>query len=139
MLLTLDVGNTSMTVGLFRGSRLVAHGRMPTHHPSQMQFYPRTLKHFLKEKASGPEAVTGVILSSVVPRASATLKKILRSLIRGKVWVLGESVKAPILNRTRIPSQVGQDRLVNAAAAYTLYGGPAIIVDFGTAVTVALS
>ena len=135
MLLALDVGNTSITLGLFRESKLAAHGRMPTHGSPEELTYRRALVRFLKSKAREPERITDVILSSVVPRATGTLKKIFHGLIGRKVLVIGESVQAPIRNRTRIPSQVGQDRLVNAAAAYHLYGGPAIIVDFGTAVT----
>ena len=137
ILFALDVGNTSITMGLFRGSKLAAHGRMPTHgHGSrEAQLYCRTLTRFLKKKAPGSEPVMDVILSSVVPRATQVLKKVFRRLIGGNILVIGETVQAPVRNRTRIPSQVGQDRLVNAAAAYHLYGGPAIIVDFGTAVT----
>jgi type III pantothenate kinase len=79
-----------------------------------------------------------VIVSSVVPKATVSLKRALRSLGFPRPLVLGETIQAPVINRYRIPSQVGQDRLVNAAAAYFLYGGPAIVVDFGTAVTIDL-
>jgi type III pantothenate kinase len=74
----------------------------------------------------------------VVPKATAALKLALKGWLRPKPLILGENVKAPVTNKYRIPSQVGQDRLVNAAAAYFLYGGPAIVVDFGTAITVDL-
>jgi len=126
MLLAIDVGNTNIAAGLFRGARLVARGRVPTRGSLQALF--RSLK-------ARPRDVDGVILSSVVPRATASLKQALKRL-RLKPLILGENIQAPIKNRYRIPSQVGQDRLVNGVAAFHLYGGPAIVVDFGTAVTI---
>ena len=128
MLLAIDVGNTNLTAGLFRGARLVARGRILTHGSLQALF--RSLK-------VRPKELEGVILSSVVPRATDSLKRALKRL-RLKPWVLGENLRAPIKNRYRIPSQVGQDRLANAVAAFEIYGGPAIVVDFGTAVTLDL-
>jgi type III pantothenate kinase len=135
MLLTLDVGNTSIAVGLFQGKRLLAVGRIPTHGPSS--YRPSLLALFRRWKVSARD-FEGVILSSVVPKAIPSLKRALRGLVSSRPLILGENVKAPIVNRYRIPSQVGQDRLVNAVAAYELYGGPAIVVDFGTAVTIDL-
>ncbi len=128
MLLAIDVGNTNITAGLFRGARLVARGRVPT------QASVRALLSSMKVK---PSAVDGVILSSVVPRATVVLRRSLKQLGL-KPLILGENIRAPIRNRYRVPSQVGQDRLVNGVAAYFLYGGPAIVVDFGTAVTLDL-
>lgn len=128
MLLAIDVGNTDITAGLFRGARLVARGRVPTR---------GSLKTLFRSLKARPKELEGVIVSSVVPRATASLKKALKRL-RLKPWILGENLQAPIKNRTRIPSQVGQDRLANGVAAFHLYGGPAIVVDFGTAVTLDL-
>lgn len=128
MLLAIDVGNTNITAGLFRGARLVARGRVPTRGSLQALF--RSLK-------ARPRDVDGVILSSVVPRATVALKQALKRL-HLKPWILGENLRAPIKNRYRVPSQVGQDRLANGVAAFHLYGGPAIVVDFGTAVTLDL-
>ena len=138
MLLALDVGNSSITVGLFRGRRLVARGRIPTGKARSAEEYRKALRGLLRELKVPPERIEGAILSSVVPRATAALKGALRGLVRPKPLVLGENVKAPVVNRYRVPRQVGQDRLVNAAAALALYGGPAIVVDFGTAVTIDL-
>ena len=128
MLLAVDVGNTTITAGLFRGSRLVARGRVPTH---------GSLQSLLRAVKASPRRLDGVILSSVVPRATVSLKRSLKQL-RLKPLILGENIRAPIKNRYRVPSQVGQDRLVNGVAAYFLYTGPAIVVDFGTAVTLDL-
>lgn len=127
MLLALDVGNTSITVGLFRGSRLVATGRFPTHGSD----YRRALSPWRKK-------IEAVVLSSVVPQATLSLKRALRAAGLPRPGVVGKDLQAPVMNRYRIPSQVGEDRLVNAAAACFLYGGPAIVVDFGTAITIDL-
>ena len=138
MLLALDVGNSSITVGVFRGPRLAARGRLPTGGARSAREYRKALRGLLRRLKVPPSRVEGVVISSVVPRATAALKGALRGLIRPKPLVLGENAKAPVVNRYRFPRQVGQDRLVNAAAARALYGGPAIVVDFGTAVTVDL-
>lgn len=139
MLLAIDVGNTSIHLGLFQGRRLTRQGRVLTHGPH----IEEGLRRFLKgtphpSPLPQGERVTVVILSSVVPKAAAAIKRALRALDLPKPLVLGENIEAPVINRYRIPAQVGQDRLVNAAAAFFLYGGPAIVVDFGTAITIDL-
>lgn len=126
-LLALDVGNTSVAVGLFRGRRLLRRGRFPTARP-----------HLLARAVGRLGSLDGVILSSVVPAVIPSLIGVARAAGWPTPWVVGKDLKAPVINRYRIPRQVGQDRLVNAAAAFHLYGGPAIIVDFGTAVTIDL-
>ena len=128
ILLAIDVGNTSITAGLFRGERLVSRGRILTH---------GSTRSLLRAVKARPRDLDGVIVSSVVPRATVSLKRSLKQLGL-KPLVLGENIRAPIRNRYRVPSQVGQDRLVNGVGAYFLYGGPAIVVDFGTAVTLDL-
>ncbi len=135
LLLALDVGNTNTTLGLFRGKRLIAHGKMATAEISMRRQLKREVQR-LQRSCRGP--ITAVIFSSVVPKATAPLKRSLKALLRLRPWVLGENVSAPVLNRYRIPSQVGQDRLCNAAAAFERHGGPVIVVDFGTAVTIDL-
>ncbi|MBI3333275.1 MAG: type III pantothenate kinase [Candidatus Omnitrophica bacterium] len=132
MLLAIDVGNTSVTLGLFRGRRLIRRGRRPTEGSAW------TAAALQREVRTPLRRIEGVILSSVVPRATARLKRDLRRLGLPQLLVVGEDLEAPVVNRYRIPSQVGQDRLVNAAAAAFLYMGPAIVVDFGTAVTIDL-
>jgi len=129
MLLAIDVGNTNVTVGIFRAGRLIRRGRMPT---------VGSLRTLLSRMKVPLTRVDGVIISSVVPPATALLKQALKTLVRPKPFILGENIRAPIKNRYRLPSQVGQDRLVNGVGASFLYKGPAIVVDFGTAVTLDL-
>ena len=135
MLLAIDVGNTSITAGVFRGKRLLGQGRIPTRTDRRLA---SDLKNVLRGKRIALQEIQAVIVSSVVPRATAYLRKALANLGLPKPLVLGQNLKAPIVNRYRIPSQVGQDRLVNAVAACELYGGPAIVADFGTALTIDL-
>lgn len=125
MLLAIDIGNTNTNFGLFRGSRLTKKFSFPTKacRPGQ-----------LRKKLRG-SPVTGVIVSSVVPEATTELKRTLRALGMRKPRILGQDAFVPVKNRYRKPAQVGQDRLVNAFAAIRLYGAPAVIVDFGTAIT----
>ncbi len=130
VLLAIDVGNTSVTLGVFRGRRLIWQGKIPTHGTS----YTVALRRMVNSRFRGND-IEAVIISSVVPRATTQLKQALKQMGAPRPVVVGETVKAPIVNRYRIPSQVGQDRLVNAVAACELYGAPAIVVDFGTAVT----
>ena len=138
MLLAIDVGNTNITVGIFRSERLISCGRISTLGPRTVDEVTITLQGLLSNLKVSLSEIDGVILSSVVPQATLALKQALKSLVKPRPRIVGETIRAPIKNRTRVPSQVGQDRLVNAVAAYYLYGGPAIVVDFGTAVTVDL-
>lgn len=131
MILAIDIGNTNIAFGLFKGSRIIRKGRMPT---SAMHKYG-SFAH--KLKSAGGAYIKAIIICSVVPKAERALAKVLERSFNAPVSVLGEDTKVPIKNLYKNPRQVGQDRLVAAYAAYTLYGGnrPIIIVDFGTAVT----
>lgn len=126
MLLVLDAGNTSISLGLFRGEKLVRRGHFSTHKTN-----------YKKELTRWCRGVKAVVICSVVPKATVSLKKTFRS-ISIPVFVAGENIKIPIINKYRVPSQVGQDRLVNAVAACERYGAPAIIADFGTGLTIDL-
>ena len=138
MLLVLDVGNTSTALGLFQHSKLLFRDRIVTHPVKPVRNYHGELRRLLKHWKILGHALEGVVLSSVVPKATVSLKQALKTLGAPRPFILGENIQAPVINRYRIPAQVGQDRLVNAAAAHCLYGGPAIVVDFGTAITVDL-
>lgn len=139
-LLAVDVGNTNVTVGLFRGCRLAAAGKIPTGRLLRggggAEWVLRAWLRRVGRRIPGPPQAA--VFSSVVPRAVAPLGRALRRVLGVRPEVVGRTLQAPVKNCYRIPSQVGQDRLVNAAAAAFLYGGPAIVVDFGTAVTVDL-
>lgn len=123
MLLAIDIGNTSIAFGIFKGKRLVRTWKVST----QEVIKKRALKL--------PKGIDSAIISSVVPKATPMIKKTIARQYKIQPLVLGENIKAPIKNLYRKPRQVGQDRLVNAVAAKKLYGYPAVVIDFGTAIT----
>ena len=132
MILAIDIGNTNITAGLFRGKRLVKKAKTPTH---ATYLYSRFFRALLRSSGLKIADVDNVVISSVVPLELSRLVMQLNSMGFCKPVIIGRDVKAPIRNMYRNKSEVGQDRLVNASAAKTLYGAPAVIVDFGTAIT----
>lgn len=126
MLLAVDIGNTNISLGLFKGRRLKVRKSIPT----KASFYIKGLKALFHRYQ-----VEDVIICSVVPLATNKLKDCLRRLWKGDPLILGKDIQVPIKNLYRKPAQVGQDRLVNAYAGASLYGVPLVVADFGTAVT----
>ncbi len=129
MLLAIDIGNTNITFGLFKGKRLIKTAHIPT---SAAQGY----KRFFQKEAKCPE-IKAIVMCSVVPQATKALEHLLRKSFDSEIFILGRDIKVPIKNLYKNPKQVGQDRLVAAYAAYTLYhkGTPLVVIDFGTALT----
>jgi len=124
--LAIDIGNTNITAGLFKGARLARKTKIPTHAYS---LYKKGFRAFLKT------GVCEVVISSVVPIALARVVHYLNSTAECRIVIVGRDTKVPIRNLYRIKNEVGQDRLVNAYAAKVLYGAPSVIIDFGTAIT----
>lgn len=129
MLLAIDVGNTTVSVGIFKGNRLIFTKRIITKKPAHEKYYYAEFKKIIKNKK-----IDDAIISSVVPDVTIVLKKVFKKL-NLKPIILGEDLIVPIKNLYKNPKQVGQDRLVNAYAGYKKFGGGLIIIDFGTAVT----
>jgi len=143
-LIAIDIGNTNITMGIFESGRLVRKAKVPTVIAIPPVYNQKREKQsiFLSEIASSlrvwrraPRNDVYAVISSVVPRALVNAKRILRKFPRLKILVAGEDIKVPIKNLYKKKSHVGQDRLVNAFAAKTLYGAPAVVIDFGTAIT----
>jgi type III pantothenate kinase len=126
MNLSIDIGNTSISLGFFKENRLLKRACLFT---KSNKYFPFLKKYFNKYK------IEKVIISSVVPWATKEMERALRRLKAENILILGKNLVVPIKNRYQCPKEVGQDRLVNAFAAVNLYGYPAIVVDFGTAVT----
>jgi len=136
MVLAIDIGNTNIVIGLFRGKRLVKTLRVPTGASRGSAHYKRVVSKFVRSRP-GALGIEGIIISSVAPKALRLIKQAVRTKFKVKPFILGENGRVPIKNRYKRPGQVGQDRLVNAFAALQLYKRkPLIIVDFGTAVTI---
>lgn len=130
--LAVDIGNTNITMGLFKGARLVKSIKMPT---GSYYLYGKRLRVVGDLAGLGHDGALDIVISSVVPLALSRFIAALKKAMKCNISIIGRDKIAPIKNLYRVKSEVGQDRLVNAYAAKTLYGYPSVIVDFGTAIT----
>jgi len=135
MLLALDVGNTNTVIGVFDGAGLKVHWRLSTRRAGTSDEYGIFIKGLFDFAGLDFRAVTAVILSTVVPPVQAPLEEMSRQFFGVEPMMVGPGIKTgmPILYES--PRDVGADRIVNAVAAFEAYGGPCIVVDFGTATT----
>lgn len=135
MLLTVDVGNTNITLGLFDGDKVFATFRINTQMLRTSDEYGSQIAEMIARKGIDTKSITDVIISSVVPKVMYSLKSGIIKYFGIDPMIVGIGTKTGIkINRTD-PREVGSDRIVDAVAAYELYGGPCIVVDFGTATT----
>ncbi len=136
MLLAIDVGNTETVVGVFRDQELAWRWRMATVPDRTADELALLFGGFLQQQElSFDRNVTGVVLSSVVPSATQALREMVRRYFRFPPVVVEPGVKTGVPVLTDNPKEVGADRIVNALAAFTRFGGPCVVVDFGTATT----
>lgn len=134
MLLAIDIGNTNITLGLWDGREWRLQWRLRTIHDQTVDEYGIYLKMLLREVELVDE-VDRVILSSVVPTLTSTFAAVCERYLQHEVLIVRPDQTAGIRVETENPAEVGADRVVNAVAAYHKYGGPAIIIDMGTATT----
>jgi type III pantothenate kinase len=132
MLLVIDVGNTETVLGVFDGEELAAHWRVTTARGRTRDEYRLLLGSMLQMEGYGPSKLSGVAVSSVVPPATHALRDVAGFLADGPVLIVEPGVKTGMPILIDNPREVGADRIVNAVAAATLYGAPAVVVDFGT-------
>ena len=135
MLLVVDVGNTNITLGVFNGEELLGTFRMTTKQPRTSDEYGITLKNLVECQGLKASDITDVIVASVVPDVMHSLGSALIKYFGIKPLIVSAGIKTGIRIVTENPKQVGADRIVDAVAAYSLYGGPVIVIDFGTATT----
>jgi type III pantothenate kinase len=135
MLLCIDLGNTNITLGLYEDDDLHYHWRLNTDHHKMPDEYGMLLLSLLAHAGHRPQEVTGICLCSVVPPLTGTLEQMCDLYFQQKPLTVDVGVKTGVKIRYDNPREVGADRVVDAAAVYRLYGGPACIVDFGTATT----
>ncbi len=135
MLLTIDVGNTNTVLGVFRGEELVANWRLTTARTQTVDEYGVLTRNLFTLAGLDRDAITGVIISSVVPPVNWTLGEMSRLYFGKKALFVELGVKTGMAVLVDNPSEVGADRIVNGVAAFHQYGGPCIVVDFGTAIT----
>jgi type III pantothenate kinase len=135
MLLTIDIGNTTITLGLYRGESLGPRYRLATIHDRLPDEYGLQFTGLLAHAGVQAPELTGICIASVVPPLTSTIQEMCRTYLGQEPLVVGAGVKTGIRVRVEYPQSVGADRIVDAAAVKRLYGGPACIVDFGTATT----
>ena len=133
MLIAVDAGNTHTVVGLFDGDELTDHWRIATNADRTSDEHALLVSQFLAQHGSTFEDVTGVVVSSTVPRLTPVLRTLAERYLRVAPVVLEPGVRSGIAILYDNPRQVGPDRIADAVAAFDLYGGPSIVVDFGTA------
>ena len=132
MLLVVDVGNTNITLGLFEDERIVGNYRMTTTTPRTSDEFGYIIKGILGKHA---DSVEGIIISSVVPNIMYSLTNGFKKYFGIAPYIVGPGTKTGIKLTTPNPKEIGADRIVDAVAGYTIYGGPVIVIDFGTATT----
>src|SRR6266849_657038 len=135
MLLTIDVGNTNTKLGLFRGKELIANWRLTTAQEQTVDEYGLLTRNLLSVAGLDRDAIGGVIISAVVPPGHRTLAEMARIYLGQKALFVEPGVKTGMAVLVDNPLEVGADRIVNGVAAFHKYGGPCIVVDFGTAIT----
>lgn len=135
MLLAIDIGNTNIVLGVFDGDELVESWRVGTKTQITADEYAMVIRDLFSFTGLAFHQIDGVILSSVVPPLLPVMTEMSRKYFKLDSLVVAHGIKTGITLRYDNPREIGADRIVNAAAAFKLYGGPLIIVDFGTATT----
>jgi type III pantothenate kinase len=135
MLLTIDIGNTNITLGVHRDSELVNAWRLATDHDRLTDEYGLQLLGLLQHDDLNPSEIQGVAMASVVPPLTGVFYDACTKYIGQQPLVIDAGVKTGVRIRIEDPKTVGADRVADAAAVASMYGGPACVVDFGTATT----
>lgn len=154
MLLAIDIGNTNITLGIFKtpydgikpatrgkissagnSSVLLSSWRLSTASQSTADEYGTKILDLLHYASIERAEIKAVAIASVVPPLNSVFSELTEKYFHLKAQIVGENLKIPIANLTENPKEVGTDRLVNTMAAIQKFGGPAIVIDFGTAAT----
>ena len=135
MLLVIDVGNTNIVLGIFKGKELMDHWRVSTDRLRTTDEYGVLIRNLFYLNGVNSDEIDAIIISSVVPPVMPTLERMCQRYFGLTPLVIGPGVKTGMDIKYDNPREVGADRIVNAVAAYEKFGGPVIIIDFGTATT----
>ncbi len=135
MFLVVDVGNTNITFGIYDEKKLVTTFRLMSKTPRTSDEYGVLITELLSKNQIAVEQITGVIVASVVPNIMHSLTGGIRRYVNQHLLTVGAGIKTGIKIVTENPKEIGPDRIVDAVAAYELYGGPILVIDFGTATT----
>ena len=142
MLLVIDVGNTNTVLGVFEAkpakgaaARLLAHWRVSTAKTQMVDEYGVLFRNLFAMHGLEVSSVQGIVISSVVPPLDSTLREVCERYFHSRALFIEPGIKTGMPVHYDNPAEVGADRIVNSVAAFEKFGGPCIIVDFGTATT----
>lgn len=135
MLLTIDIGNTNLTLGLYPDKEISAHWRLATDHQRMPDEYGLQFLGLLENAGFSPADLTGICLASVVPPLTGRVQQACSQYLHQEPFVVDTGIKTGIRIRYEDPRTVGADRVADAVAVFHKYGGPACVIDFGTATT----
>lgn len=135
MILVIDVGNTNITCGVYEGEKLRTTFRMTTKLPRTSDEYGINIMELLRINQIAKEDIEGTVIASVVPNVMHALTGALNRYVGTEPLIVGPGVKTGIKITAENPREIGPDRIVDVVAAYELYGGPVLVLDFGTATT----
>ncbi|MEG0392920.1 MAG: type III pantothenate kinase [Anaerovoracaceae bacterium] len=135
MLLAFDVGNTNIVLGVFKDGELIQNWRLETDNNKSADEYGMIINQLFSYEKLNIDEIEDVIVSTVVPSVLYTIQHLSMKYFNRRAIVIESGVKTGLLIKYDNPKQVGADRIVNAVAAYAKYGGPLVIIDFGTATT----
>ncbi len=135
MLLAIDIGNTNLTLGLYPGKEISSHWRLATDHQRMPDEYGLQFLGLLENAGVAPADLTGICLASVVPPLTRRVQQACSQYLHKEPFVVDAGIKTGIHIRYEDPRAVGADRVADAVAVFHRYGGPACVIDFGTATT----
>jgi len=135
VLLAIDLGNTNLTFGIFEGNQLRHDWRLATRRDSMPDELGLSMVQLMRQEGFDPKSVDAVVVASVVPPLNSALVQAIERYFDREPLVVGPGVRTGLKIHYRDPKEVGADRIVAAMAAFKKYGGPLIIIDFGTGTT----
>ena len=135
MITVIDVGNTNITIGVMQGDEVVASFRLTTSQRRTSDEFVAVFYGLFKTNEINQKLVEGVVISSVVPKVMHSLRNSIYKFFDLEPIIVGAGIKTGIQIKREDPKSVGSDRIVDLVAGHYLYGGPLIIIDFGTATT----
>ena len=135
MLLAIDLGNTNIKYGVFNGEELVASFRVSSRISRTADEYGSVLVGLLSDRGINKTDIDGIIFSSVIPALNYTICHMCEFFFGISPLIIGPGVKTGLNVKTENPKEVGADIIVNSVSAYNKYGGPIVVIDFGTATT----
>lgn len=135
MLLVIDIGNSNIVIGTYKGKKLHCHWRVSTDRQKTSDEYGMILDGLFRYHGFSMSDIEAVIISSVMPTLVVPMVKMCERYFHLRPLVVGPGIKTGIKLKYENPREIGADRIVNVVGAYEQYGGPLIVIDIGTATT----